>query len=309
MKELLELSSMARAMKLFGRINAFLFSGLVVSLALTFFLWGSASPSETVLDIKLSDPKLDAAEVERQQADFSFDQSGSLTRGPIRAINDPIDYSSILKSDVLLGAFEASLFNCIEGIRYCHRDIYRLSDETFALKVNFETGHLEPIHFEKMIRVFENTLGAIGFNLRAESDSEKANLFVYVGSESFLTRHLENNSDAYGLAQISESANLNPICYVSTRNRDKLGVTAIYLTSDNLENCLPKSALISIGLNEISGEVPSVLNIDSTYRGATFADYLFVKMLYDKKLNIQKDLLSVRKIWHNNVNRIRSGSN
>jgi hypothetical protein len=55
--------------------------------------------------------------------------------GPRRFSGEPIDYSELLRHDLIGPLFGNALFNCIEGLRYCRTEIFRLSGDTLPLKI------------------------------------------------------------------------------------------------------------------------------------------------------------------------------
>jgi hypothetical protein len=236
----------------------------------------------------------------------------SIDDGPRRGIGQPVDFSELLKSDLLLYLFTQSLFNCLEGVRHCERERFRVSVERLPLKIFFERGELVESDFDVISNVLESTMGIAGFSIPPEHDPEDANIILVIGSVSYLTSKVMDADDPYGVLFFEQAARAEredsaspqlegratETCYVATIDRELHQRVSIYLQGDELESCLPRSLMVVLGLNETNTGLPTVTDRTRGYTTLTFADQLFLKMLYSEDFPVNSGVEPIRDFWN-----------
>lgn len=229
--------------------------------------------------------------------------------GPRRFPGEPIDYSELLRHDLIGPLFGNALFNCIEGLRYCRTEIFRLSGDTLPLKIFQEREALVEGDFEVLRSVLERTLGAAGFDVPAERDEDNARIILHIGSIRYLALKASNADDLYGVAFFDRASASDETCYVSTQDRWEHQKFNIYLQPHELESCLPRSLMVVLGLNETSSGYPTVTDRSGQYTAITYLDRVFLHMLYSKDFPLDSGIVPIRAFWNDNISRISAELN
>lgn len=266
--------------------------------------------------------QFDSQYLREYQKLFEFNSVGELSSGPVSG--QGVDYTPLLSDHILLSYFENLIFGCLEGIRYCPRPIFRWEELSFSLSLQLlgeEGVHpRDRLGWENLVNEFmEKFSNEIYFEDRNEGEqSGTVQIAFVVGSEDLLEDELRETQDDYGLGSLRvyrEGLNVSflsfferkpPFCYVSTKDASLKGGVSIY-TNEIFENdCLSTSLSIAIGLSDISWWFPSVTSHPQRTQKPSYADILFIKMLYHPKFPVHGGVVEVRNFWNQNVSQIRS---
>ncbi|CAN0472830.1 unnamed protein product, partial [Hapterophycus canaliculatus] len=196
-------------------------------------------------------------------------------------------------------------------VRHCERERFRVSDDRLPIKIFAEQGVLVENDFDVLSNVLENTMGIAGFSIPAEHDPEDASIILVVGSVPYLTSKVIDAGDPYGVEFFERTARLErenstsshlegretETCYVSTIDREPHQRVSIYLQGDELESCLPRSLMVVLGLNETNTGLPTVTDRTGGHTTLTFADQLFLKMLYFENFPVNSGVEPIRDFW------------
>lgn len=274
-------------------------------------------------DINLENPIIDQYAVARQAEHFQFSEDGDLVGGPIRAMSEPIDYSSLIKEIYLRRSFEQSVLRCFEGILYCDDGgAFRWPSKSQSLKVFEERGTMAREDFDALSETLRIGLAATGISVSAEANVNNANLVLEIGSLPYLEREMKDQSDRYGLNALAEIGAIvsdmsiaeflkylalpeKPFCYTSTKDRRSKGQVRIYLNKPGLESCLPNALMIFVGLNATGFDLPSVTDRRLGYKASTLGDILFARLLYHEEFPVDGSKEEIEQFWIKNAGKVR----
>lgn len=270
----------------------------------------SSSPS--LAEIGLNSEIVDQYALSIQSDRFSFSDSGELQAGPIRAPGQPIDFSSIIKEAYLQGGFIDSITGCFSGIDYCDFEVRRLKVRQVSIDTVIEDQQSE-IDAAKIISIAKSTIGDLGFTITQRKIGIPATITVIHGSEAFLRdkagnrsvslalKALDNWIDEGGNKSIIQGGWKKPFCYLSSKDWSTSESLQIYIGSDGIDGCLPQSYFSAIGLYPTLFETPSLGNLSMRYSVPTFADRLYVSILYHHGFPIDGDQVSMARFWDENA--------
>ncbi|UWQ10171.1 hypothetical protein K3X41_09530 [Aliiroseovarius crassostreae] len=274
-------------------------------------------------EVDLKNPIIDLAAVERQSAHFQFSEEGELIGGPIRAVGEPIDYSSLITQGYLRSAFVFSLLTCFEELQYCDEGVFRWPSKSQSMKVFEERGTMTHEDYETLSKTLRYSLAAIGIGIAAEADVNKASLVVHIGRFPYLRKTLRDKSDKFGLQALDDIGAYDsdmsvpellkylifeeqPFCYTSTKERKTKGQVTIYLNKEGLETCFANALMAYAGLNPSGFDLPSVSDMRLKYKASTLGDVLFARLLYHEDFPVDGSEEEIEQFWMKHANRIRT---
>jgi|GEM_PF-6609782 len=262
-------------------------------------------------------PLLDQHALGLQGQRFEFSTDGGLVKGPVRGEGDPIDYSSLLKEPYIKGGFENSVFGCFPNVEYCEQVPRRYETKNLKLGVYYEAGSVSEDGFDAISAIGDKSLAELGFNVEATPDKVNANIVLVIGSLEYISQKLSERSDRFGemaIDQLEQSRDRQSIfsnlraklstpsfCYVSGKSWAERQTMFVYLTPTGIETCLSQSFMTTIGLYPTAFDIPSLLNSELGYSSATFADVLFVRLLYHDEFPEDAALKQVQQFWTENA--------
>lgn len=282
-------------------------TGVAVALACSFFA------QIAFAQISLESPILDRYAIELQSNEFKFDENGRLSSGLIRSLEDPIDYSSLLKASYLKSGFDLSVFRCSNGIGDCREVARKFPSTNLSFGLLVEDDFLTHDDYETLSNVGQVTLAATGFEVTPVHDTLEADIVLTVGSNPFLAKKLASitgQSRREILKQIdahefegpldmifSGSINAEAFCYVSEAKWERDQQIFVFSSQDGLAKCLPQAMFNAIGIGPTWLDIPSITDISKDYSAATFSDVLFVRILYHPDIPDSVSLETAGEYW------------
>ncbi|MDW3183934.1 hypothetical protein [Roseobacter sp.] len=251
---------------------------------------------------------------------FEFSRNGQIIDGPRAARGEPIDVSYLYRKDVLGAIFTRSVLSCLEGIRYCDAIPRRWPTKDLSIKVVAEKGTFGIDEANTISDALYFTLGQLGFAVPSEPNIEKAHIVIYAGSFEYLLQKTKQLSDNYGVDyyrewkterdgrfsrddyyEVSRPAGA---CYVSTKDFVSAEQIVIFLRPADLTKCLPISLMEIAGFGIVRGGYPTLIDDETSYKAATFADRLFAAMLYHSKFPDEPNEQALLSFWATEVDSI-----
>ena len=263
--------------------------------------------------LSLESPILDPYAIKLQSNEFKFDENGKLSSGLVRSLEDPVDYSSLLSASYLKSGFDLSVFQCSNGIGECRTEARRFPSTQLSFGLLIEENSLADDDFESISFSGKETLAATGFAVMPIHETLEADIVLTVGSNRFLSRKLATISGQPRneiLKQIEDSEFEGPLdmifsgsinkgsfCYVSEEKWERAQQIYVYSNQEGLAECLPQAMFNAIGLGPTWLDIPSATDISKDYSVATFADALFVRVLYHPNFPISASLNEANDFW------------
>lgn len=264
---------------------------------LTAALFSLAQPASGIAETLEPSIFFDQDLLAKNRDKFTLSPDGKLISGPVRRAGDAIDYSEVVRLDVLEDAFVFSVNACREGVRHCEASPFKFRERTIQLKILVEPPSPDPDSVSEMAVVLRNTLHTGGFKLEEAVNPRDANIVIFMGEIDYLKKASDWTGDKYvddfWHRYESAMASTRPIdqldvydrlqresCYVSTVDRKDKQTVYIFLRKQDVNVCLPRSIFAALGLNETATVVASVTDIHGGYKAATYADRVFLNTLY-----------------------------
>ncbi len=268
---------------------------------------------------------IDEKFLQTSSEEFTISSDGFILSGPIRYKGDPIDYSGLIKDDVLFDLFKDVLLDCNESNEICDNGFFHQSLKEFRLKIFTGGNILELSDFDDISVAIEHSLDVAGFPVIPEGSEEKADIILYIGSLDYLWKKSRANSDGRATKVIerkmeettksfpsnllSSEKEFDDSCFASNGRKAGRVVSQIYVHADSINTCLSRVFLTSIGLYSTDSTLPTMTSRLSKFRSLTFADYLFSKMLFHKDFERINGYDELSSFWDGNVSSIRNEIN
>lgn len=273
--------------------------------------------SAAVAEFSLESPILDNYALSTQKSLFAFADSGEITEGPVRAPDQPIDFSSIIKEAYLKGGFFDSITGCFPKIDYCGFEARRFSSQQISIDTILDSSSSDSENNTDIVAVAQSTIGDLGFEINAAQAGQSARITIIHGGMDFLRNQAESRADNLAIQALDHWLEENssrsllqrlipqngekPFCYVSSRTWSREETIEIYVGDDGVLKCLPQSYYTAIGLYPTLFETPSLGNLSMKYTVPTFADRLYVDILYSEDFPINHGLEEMQKFWSENA--------
>ena len=273
--------------------------------------------SAAFAEFSLESPILSNYALSIQETRFSFATSGYLTEGPVRASGQPIDFSSLIKEAYLKGGFFASITGCFPGIDHCGFDVRRFSSQQISIDTILDLSSAVEVNSADIVAVAQSTIGDLGFEIIDTPGGQSVKISVVHGAMSFLRSQAEARTDNLAVKYLDhwhEKINSRsivhrlitkygetPFCYVSSRTWLSDENIEIYVGDGGISECLPQSFYTAVSLYPTLFETPSLGNLSMKYTAPTFADRLYVDILYNADFPIDRNLEEMKKFWSENV--------
>lgn len=286
-------------------------------IAFTIGIFTSAIPAYA--EFSQESPIYDSGAFSVQQELFEFSDEGNLVNGPRRGSGQPIDYSSIIKEVYLKGGFIDSVTGCAPGIDHCGFIVRKFPSKGLDVEiVSEELGINDDQHFQnRALDTCERTLGKLGFELDVSNNSDPASIVLISGTEEFLRNQAQQRLDSLATraidswkdekdifwlaARLFSKGTSVPFCYVSSANWLIKSQIEIYVDVESDADCLPRAYFTAIGFYPTLFETPSIGNLSSRYTSPTFADRLYVEILYNQDFPLDLGVDAIQAYWPQNA--------
>jgi uncharacterized protein YozE (UPF0346 family) len=279
----------------------------------------------TAHHININSDVIDQKYFQSSEGKFTISDDGAILSGPVRYEGDPIDYSEIIKDDILFSLFRDVLLECREQITLCRDGFFRRSSKDLKIKIFTAGSILVASDFDDISSAIEHSLDVAGFPVVAENVEQNADIVLYVGELDYLWRKSRENKSVrvtrsieeqieqtskFSVSKVFSSANEHKnSCFVSNESIGKRIVTQVYIHADSIKTCLSRVFLTSIGLHSTDSGLPTMTDRLSRFRSLTFADLLFTKILYHDDFGQVSGFDELRIFWNENIPDLRNEIN
>jgi hypothetical protein len=280
---------------------------------LIFSCISALSTIPALADINLDNPIIDRITLEAQDDRFEFNNDGLLMTGPTRALGQPIDFSSIIKEAYIKGGFFDSITGCFPKIDYCGFEVRKFSSRAIRLKSDLGPTASSEISMIDIVTITKSSIGLLGFEISQTQDQGRANVIVTVGSTDFIRTRADENSDNLVIQSLANwsskdsdrsfikkllgTSEARPFCYVSTKSWLEQERVEIYANISGVSRCLPQSYFTAVGFYPTLFETPSLGNLSMQYTAPTFADQLYVDVLYNERFPLNLTIEKMKDFW------------
>ncbi|WP_372574959.1 hypothetical protein [Ruegeria jejuensis] len=223
---------------------------------------------------------------------YKFDENGKLVDGFRNARNEPIDFSPLVTDHILAEDYLKASLGCTD----CAPRPFSWEGKRLSYGVLTENNqHLLRFAFPAGSALYD-VFNKANISSRSTRDLSEADLVIIFGSIDFLlskARRLGDHTTAEYYASVnqgldSEQATDDKIarlfkgthCRILAPSRSGRHKAYAYLTPEHIDECFAKQLLVAAGLLPFEGYTPSALNLAYSYKYATVADTLFLRLLY-----------------------------
>ena len=261
-------------------------------------------------------PIVDQEALKQQEARFEFDENGNLVDGPRRHNDDPVDFSSILREEVLK-IFFFFFMGCVGEDQIC--DFHRPNIEGKKMKVKILAADEEAA--SKFVRHFKASIGKLGFELVLVDREDQANLVANIASQNELRKILAHEKDEIALGTLDSRIKLEReyginlfglsiikrnfgFCHVS--QSDTTENLQLYLDYVGLEKCISRVLMQSLGyIRSYSGSdrfsLPTSNHNYNRYTAPTFTDFLYTAISYTPTFPTVSEKNEIERFWDENI--------
>lgn len=254
-------------------------------------------------------PGIDRSKVILHLDKFQFSSSGALIDGLRQPHDQEIDYSELVYDNLAAELFVESIYGCEEVLRECAYP-YRLPSWTASISGVVENSSLDQSPLEISKESAGNVLVALGFTVSDTPASDKININLILGNLDDLLNAAVDRKDrrtAINFNEIKkdtefgrEQRDKNGLCFVNTSQRGK-GNIDIYFDPRDKKECLGRSILAAVGLNETAAPAPTLTGVYNKYVMPTRLDVLYLHLLNSKDFPSNNVAVDVLQFYRNYV--------
>jgi hypothetical protein len=124
---------------------------------------------------------------------FMVNSNGQIFDGPRRGNGEEVDYSAILNDNLLAYVFAQSVFGCLDSTSLCGEQHFLLRSNQIGLAVISNSSNANNFE-EKMIKIFDNTLGEVGFTALDAHTQDMQSLTIVTGDLDYIRSYAAVNS-------------------------------------------------------------------------------------------------------------------
>lgn len=220
---------------------------------------------------------------------YIFNSDGYLVDGPRNGVGDKIDFSELLTDNEMTLLFMSSLLSCPKGTRYCNNRIGKLPGREVFISINVLDRNEETPTRSNLISRERKILSDLGIRLLEKPIPTAGHIDIIIGDPLSLSRYAQLKSDVLAKAYFDIIASDSALarytratfgeCFVSDRDRGT-GRVVIFMSDHDINICLTQSLLVSFGLNETAGPIPTATSSSRDYLWPTDLDRTFIDALY-----------------------------